>query len=96
MTTEELTNDVLKALEEIRPFLNQDGGDIIVYGGGSFVSSLINKGLIDEYHLFINPMILGSGMPIFQSLSTKQNLVLKLAQSFDCGMTVLCYEIKKD
>ncbi len=28
MTTEELTNDVLKALEEIRPFLNQDGGDI--------------------------------------------------------------------
>jgi len=28
MTTEELTNDVLKALEEIRPFLNRDGGDI--------------------------------------------------------------------
>lgn len=81
---------------EINTLKNQEGGDIIVYGGGSFVSSLINKGLIDEYHLFINPTILGSGMPIFQSLSTKQNLVLKLAQSFDCGMTVLCYEIKKD
>jgi dihydrofolate reductase len=82
--------------DEINALKNQDGSDIIVYGGGSFVSSLINAGLIDEYHLFVNPSILGSGMPIFQSLSAKQNLVLKQAQGFDCGITVLCYEIKKD
>jgi dihydrofolate reductase len=82
--------------DEINALKNQDGSDIIVYGGGAFVSSLINAGLIDEYHLFINPVILGSGMSIFQSLSAKQNLVLKQAQGFDCGITVLCYEIKKD
>lgn len=82
--------------DEINALKNQEGDDIIVYGGGSFVSSLIKEGLIDEYHLFVNPSILGSGMPIFQSLSAKQSLVLKQAQGFDCGITVLCYEIKKD
>ncbi len=82
--------------DEINNLKNQAGGDIIVYGGGSFVSSLIKEGLIDEYHLFVNPAILGKGMPIFQSLATKQNLVLKQAQGFDCGITVLCYELKKD
>jgi len=81
---------------EINTLKNQEGGDIIVYGGGSFVSSLINEGLVDEYYLFVNPSILGNGMPIFQSLAAKQNLVLKQAQGFDCGITVLCFEIKKD
>ena len=82
--------------DEINALKNQEGDDIIVYGGGSFVSSLINEGLIDEYHLFVNPAILGKGMPIFQSLSAKQGLVLKQAQGFECGITVLYYEIKKD
>lgn len=82
--------------EEINSLKNQDSGDIIVYGGGSFVSSLINEGLVDEYYLFVNPSILGNGMPIFQSLAAKQNLVLKQVQGFDCGITVLCFEIKKD
>lgn len=80
--------------DEINTLKNQEGGDIIVYGGGTFVSSLINEGLIDEYHLFVNPAILGSGMPIFQSLSATQSLVLKQAQGFDCGITLLYYEQK--
>lgn len=44
----------------------QKGKDMIVYGGTSFVSSLIKEDLIDEYHLLINPTILGSGKPIFK------------------------------
>ncbi len=82
--------------DEINTLKNQSGGDIIVYGGGSFVSSLISEGLIDEYHLFVNPSILGGGMPIFQRLSAKQRLKLKQAQGFDCGITLLCYEPQKD
>lgn len=83
-------------VDEINALKNQEGQDIIVYGGGSFVSSLIKEGLIDEYHLFVNPSVLGKGMPIFQSLSTKQGLTLRKAQGFDCGITLLCYEFKKD
>lgn len=82
--------------DEIAAIKNQDGNDIIVYGGGNFVSALISENLIDEYHLFINPTALGDGMPIFKSLSQKQSLSLKHSQAFDCGIVVICYVPKKD
>ena len=52
-------------VDEINTLKKQEGGDIMVYRGGAFVSSLMNKGLIDEYHLFVNPSALGIGMPTF-------------------------------
>jgi dihydrofolate reductase len=83
-------------MEEISHLKNQNGGDIIVYGGGSFVSSLIKAGLIDEFHLFINPIIIGNGMPIYKELKEHQKLTLKNVNSFDCGIVVLCYEKNQD
>ncbi|MPR33913.1 dihydrofolate reductase family protein [Salmonirosea aquatica] len=80
--------------EEVNQIKNQDGGDIIVYGGAGFVSSLIKAGLIDEYHLFINPTAIGNGMMIFGDLEEKQNLTLVKSQAFDCGIVVLCYQPK--
>jgi dihydrofolate reductase len=81
-------------IEEITQLKNQNGGDIIVYGGASFVSSLIKEGLIDEFHLFINPTIIGNGMPIYKELLDHQKLTLKNVNAFDCGIVVLCYERK--
>jgi dihydrofolate reductase len=78
--------------EEIETLKSMPGGDIIVYGGGNFVSNLIQSGLIDEYHFFINPTILGSGMPIFQEVTDRSNLKLLHAKSFECGIVVLCYQ----
>ncbi|MCA9837314.1 MAG: dihydrofolate reductase family protein [Trueperaceae bacterium] len=77
---------------EINQLKAQEGKDIIAYGGGQFVSSLIKQGLIDEYHLFVNPVILGNGMPIFKELGEKQTLVLEAALPFSCGITVLKYK----
>lgn len=68
------------------------GKDLIAYGGATFVSALIRLGLIDEYHLFINPTAIGTGMPIFNTLESKLNLKLKKSQSFDCGIVVNHYE----
>lgn len=82
-------------VEEITKLKNQDGGDIIAYGGGTFVSSLIQANLIDEYHLFINPTALGSGMSIFAGLKSKLNLTLRTTRSFPCGIVVLWYEPRK-
>nr|WKN35461.1 dihydrofolate reductase family protein [Tunicatimonas sp. TK19036] len=77
---------------EINELKEQDGGDIIAYGGGTFVSSLVKHNLIDEYHLFINPTSLGGGMPIFEKL--EQPLPMKLVKSipFSCGIVVVCYQ----
>lgn len=72
---------------------NKRGGDIIVYGGASFVSALIKHGLIDEFHLFINPTAIGNGMTIFKGLAENQKLKLKIAKQFDCGIAMTCYEI---
>lgn len=42
--------------DEINKMKSQSGKDVIVYGGSSFVSALIRKGLIDEFHFFVNPL----------------------------------------
>ncbi|MFN8357589.1 MAG: dihydrofolate reductase family protein [Spirosomataceae bacterium] len=79
---------------EITALKQQTGGDLIAYGGGTFVSSLIEAGLIDEYHLFVNPVALGQGMPIFKSLAQQQPLTLVKATAFACGIVVLHYTLR--
>ena len=79
-------------VEEITKLKKQDGKDIIAYGGATFVSGLIKHGLIDEYHLFINPVAIGNGLAIFKALDGKRNLPLKKSSAFACGIVVLCYE----
>ena len=83
-------------VEEITQLKKQDGQDIIAYGGATFVAALIQQGLIDEFHLFINPAAIGNGLSIFKSLDRTQNLTLKKSVAFTCGIVVLCYEPKRD
>ena len=66
-------------VEEIEKLKQQDGQDIIVYGGANFVSNLIEKKLIDEFHIVINPAAIGRGLTIFGNL--KNTLKLKFVQS---------------
>lgn len=76
---------------EIKKLKEQDGGDIVAYGGARFAASLIKYNLIDEYHLFVNPVVIGKGMSIFNLVEDKLNLNLVSSQAFECGITVLCY-----
>lgn len=79
---------------EVNKLKAQSGKDLIVYGGTSFVSSLIEENLIDEYHLVINPVILGKGIPIFNTIKNRQELSLIEARSYNKGMVVLIYAAK--
>ena len=83
-------------VDEITKLKKQDGKDIIAYGGATFVSALIKQGLIDEFHLLINPTAIGNGMTIFKELERRQNLTLVKSTSFDCGIVVLNYEPKRE
>lgn len=80
--------------EEIASLKKQNGKDIIVYGGAGFVSSLIQEGLVDEYHLFINPTAIGDGMTIFKSLGRTQKFTVIQSKLYSCGITVLSYQPK--
>lgn len=81
--------------DEIGQLKAQAGADLIAYGGAAFVSALIREGLIDEFHLFVNPAARGAGKPIFAALSEKQDLRLVRALPFACGIVVLHYEPKR-
>jgi dihydrofolate reductase len=81
--------------DEINKLKSHNGKDIIVYGGASFDSSLIKVGLIDEYHLFVNPAAIGNGMTIFKALNEIQKFNLVKSIAFDCGIALLHYEPKK-
>ncbi len=82
--------------DEITTLKKQEGKDIIAYGGATFVSALIKQGLIDEFHLFINPAAIGNGMTFFKEFDSKQNMTLVKSSSFDCGIVVLNYEPKRN
>ena len=78
-------------VDEISRLKEQDGNDIIAYGGGTFVSALIKHGLIDELNLFVNPVALGAGMPIFRDLDSRQKFVLETSRAFACGIVLIRY-----
>ena len=79
---------------EVNKLKKQDGKDIIVYGGTSFVSSLLKENLIDEFHFFINPVALGQGESIFDRIEAFKQLNLKKSIVYDCGIVMLNYEPK--
>ena len=80
-------------VEEINKLKNQPGNDIMVYGGDSFVASLMKNDLIDEYYLAVNPVDIESGLPILRELGGKQNIALVKSKTLDCEMiVVLQYE----
>ncbi len=78
-------------VDEITRLKQQPGKDIIAYGGAAFVSDLVRHNLIDDYHLFINPAAIGSGLSIFKTLNGQQALTLVKATAFDCGIVALNY-----
>jgi len=82
--------------EEIAALKKQNGKDILVFGGADFVSSLIKEGLIDEYHLIINPTAMSNGMTIFNSLDGIQKFTPIQSKLYPGGKTVLSYKPKND
>jgi dihydrofolate reductase len=79
--------------DEITKLKSEKGRDIILYGSATFDSSLIRAGLIDEFHLFINPAAIGrSCMTIFKDLNDIQKFTLVKSRAFDCGIVELHYE----
>lgn len=76
-------------VKEIENLKSQPGDDIIVYGGANFVSDLLQQNLIDEMHLFVNPVALGIGLKIFFE---KTKLKLVSCKGFKCGVHVLTYK----
>ena len=94
MSQNNFKSEINQLNEEINELKKQDGKDIIVYGGSSFVAALIKEGLIDEFHFFLNPIAIGSGISAFEQLENWQPLDLKKTITCNSGLVILNYEKK--
>jgi dihydrofolate reductase len=77
--------------DEVAALKQQPGKDMVIYGSGSLVSNLAQRGLIDEYLIFVNPIVLGSGKPLFKGLKDRLHLKLQKTQIFKNGVVLLNY-----
>ena len=78
--------------EEVQKMKGQPGKDIVLLGSGSIMSQFAQRGLIDEYRLMVNPIILGSGTPLFKDIKDRLELKLTRAKPFRNGNVLLYYE----
>ncbi|WP_428740456.1 dihydrofolate reductase family protein [Tenacibaculum sp.] len=79
-------------VEKITNLKKQKGKDILVFGGASFVSSLIKENLIDEYYLIVNPTAISNGMTIFNSFDNVRKFTPTQAKLYSGGKIVLSYK----
>ncbi len=78
--------------EEVLRMKKQPGKNMMIYGSGSIVTAFMNIGLIDEYHLFVNPVVIGRGKPLFKDLKNMHKLKLVRTKTFSNGVVLLQYQ----
>ena len=76
---------------EVKGLKEQPGKDMSV-GGAELASSFMQLGLIDEYRLYVCPVVLGGGKPMFRQLRDKINLQLVETHTFGSGVVLLRYQ----
>jgi dihydrofolate reductase len=77
---------------EIRKLKNEKGKEIIMFGSPTLARTLMEENLIDDYWIFVNPILLGQGIPLFKDLSHEIKLKLLLSETFASGVVCLHYE----
>ncbi len=86
-----ISDEIIKRVNEIK---QQNDNDILVFGSPTATHSLIDLNLIDGYWLFVNPVILGEGIPLFKNIKDKVKLKLTGTRQFASGVTELSYTLE--
>jgi len=81
--------------DRINEIKQQAGEDILLFGSPTATHSLMQLNLIDGYWLFVNPIILGRGIPMFVAIKDKIKLKLLTTGQFTCGVTELNYTVNR-
>lgn len=91
----EIVNENL--IDRIKELKKQQGSDILLFASPTATHSLLQQDLIDGFWLFVNPIILGQGISLYEGV--KEKVKLKLVQptkQFDCGVTELNYIVDRE
>ncbi len=87
LTNTKVISDELK--DNIDKIKTQEGKNILIFGSPRASQSLLREDIIDEFWLFINPIILGKGMPLFKDVTNTTKLKLVESKTFECGVIAL-------
>jgi dihydrofolate reductase len=90
-----IAEEIRKMKEEGGLPAGQAGKDMVIFGSGSIVSALTRLGLIDEYRIIVNPVILGKGNPLFNGIKDKFNLELIKTKTLKSGVVIFYYQPEK-
>jgi dihydrofolate reductase len=77
---------------EIARLKERPGGDMVVFGGARFAQTLSSLGLIDDYRLKLQPVVLGNGLSLFREVKNRIDLKLVKSQVFKSGVVALYYQ----
>ena len=90
--TKVISDNLSDRINEIK---QEEGPDILLFGSPTATHSLIQLNLIDGYWLFVNPIILGRGIPLFADIKDKIKLKLLTTRPFTSGVTELNYIVDR-
>ena len=79
-------------VEEIKRLKAEPGKDLFVFGSSDLSVTLIRHGLIDEFRILVNPVVLGNGTTLFKGLRDSLKLRLLKTQTFRSGNVLLYYQ----
>ncbi len=79
------------AAKEVARVKKLSGGDLLILGSAALASSLLQARMIDEYRIIIDPILLGAGNPLFQTIKGKLKLKLLGTQTLGSGVVILSY-----
>ena len=80
------------AAEEVSRLKQEPGKDIAIFGSANLIGSLLPSGVIDEYRILVNPVVLGSGKPLFAGIDGPLKLTHTKTRTFGSGNVLICYE----
>ena len=81
--------------EEVTRLKEQPGKDLVL-GGAGIAATLMQRGLVDEYRIFVHPVVLGSGRRLFPAFAGTIKLRLAGTRPFGSGVVYLCYRRTDD
>jgi dihydrofolate reductase len=83
-----ITGDLRDAIDDLK---QQPGRSIVSYGGGQLINFLAEAGLVDEYKVWVFPVVLGRGKHLFPPGTARSDLTLIDAKPLQSGVTILTY-----
>lgn len=85
---------VVSDLAEQISSLKESKGDIVFYGGAGLAQAVVAAGLVDEYRLFVSPVVIGRGKALFSDISASLKLQAPATKVYTSGAILLQYQAR--